>query len=61
MKILKFKPAINEDDEPNNDFLSIVVVFLFFFAARPATELQSAMQEKLCEYEIVKRSHVRKG
>ena len=60
MKILKFKPAINEADEPNNDFLSIVVVF-FFFAARPATELQSAMQEKLCEYEIVKRSHVKEG
>ena len=58
MKILKFKPAINEADEPNNDFLSIV---FFFFAARPATELQSAMQEKLCEYEIVKRSHVKKG
>ena len=58
MKSLKFKPAINEADEPNNDFLSIVC---FFFAARPATELQSAMQEKLCEYEIVKRSHVKKG
>ena len=58
MKSLKFKPAINEADEPNNDFLSIV---FFFFAARPATELQSAMQEKLCEYEIVKRSHVKKG
>ena len=56
MKILKLKPAINEADEPNNDFLSIV-----FFFARPATELQSAMQEKLCEYEIVKRSHVKKG
>ena len=58
MKSLKFKPAINEADEPNNDFLSIV---FFFLAARPATELQSAMQEKLCEYEIVKRSHVKKG
>ena len=58
MKILKFKPAINEADEPNNDFLSIV---FFFFAARPATELQSAVQEKLCEYEIVKRSYVKKG
>ena len=59
MKSLKFKPAINEADEPNNDFLSIV--FFFFLAARPATELQSAMQEKLCEYEIVKGSHVKKG
>ena len=50
MKILKFKPAINEADETNTDFL-IVTVF-FFFAARPATELQSAMQEKLCECKL---------
>ena len=52
MKILKFKPAINEADETNNDFLNVTVFFFFFFAARPATELQSAMQEKLCECKL---------
>ena len=58
MKILKFKPAINEADETNKDFLNVIV--FFFFAARPATEVQSAMQEKLCEYEIVKEANVKK-
>ena len=52
MKILKFKTATNKADETNNDFLNVNVFFFFFFAARPATELQSAMQEKLCELKL---------
>ena len=51
MKILKFKTATNKADETNNDFLN-VNVFFFFFSARPAAELQSAMQEKLCELKL---------
>ena len=53
MKILKVKTATNKADETNNDFLNVnVFFFFFFFAARPATELQSAMQEKLCELKL---------
>ena len=37
MKSLKFKPAINEADEPNNDFLSIV---FFLPAPRPSCKVQ---------------------
>ena len=50
MKNLKFKTATNKADETNNDFLNVNV--FFFLAARPATELQSAMQEKLCELKL---------
>ena len=40
MKSLKFKPAINEADEPNNDFLSIVFVFFLLPAPRPSCKVQ---------------------
>ena len=35
-------------------------VYVFFFAARPATELPSAMQEKRCKCEAVKEANAKK-
>ena len=61
MRILKVKPARDEANKINSHcMIKCYLSCFFFFAARPATELQSAMQEKLCECEVVKEANAKK-